>query len=189
MHVIVLPLMGYVLVYPLWMLVPTLMFLMAPVLNDMLFHSRPMSARKLGRYLAHTVLLYGSMFFVSLKSSVKSAVGGSVFLVTPKDDARVSFGQALRANRGELLFGVGLGFAAVALTGSLLPVLLLVVPALASAYLSVLHNKSSAEPTDGPDANERRPPPPAANPQPVAEGLPGRPPASASLGEPAAQAG
>jgi cellulose synthase/poly-beta-1,6-N-acetylglucosamine synthase-like glycosyltransferase len=143
LHLVVLPLAGYRLLYPLWMLVPTAAFLLAPMLNDIIFHARRPD-RRLGRYLIHSMLLFGSMFFVSLRSSLKSAFGRSIFLVTPKEEQRVSIWAALKASRGELCFGVGLAFVAVAFTGSILPVVLIVVPALSSAYLTVLHQARPA---------------------------------------------
>lgn len=142
-HVVVLPVMGYSILLPAWLLLPTAAFLITPMLNDVVFHARPMRRGQLLRYLGHSMLLYGSMFFVTLRSAFKSAFGGSVFLITPKEQTEVSFRSALAANRGEIVFGLGLGLLAIALTGSLLPVLLLVVPALASVYLGTMHNRSS----------------------------------------------
>jgi cellulose synthase/poly-beta-1,6-N-acetylglucosamine synthase-like glycosyltransferase len=139
-HVVLLPALGYRVEYPLWMLVPTVAFLIAPMLNDIVFLSRRMSARELLSYLGHSMVLYGSMFFVSLRSSITSAFGGSVFLVTPKEAERTSWRQALRANRGEIAFGLTLGAVSVALTGSVLPVLLIILPALLCWFLAVKHN-------------------------------------------------
>lgn len=143
-HVIVLPILGHQLEYPLWMLAPTVLFLIAPMLNDFIFHFRSMKKRHLARYLIGSALLYGSMFFVSLKASIKSTFGKSVFLVTPKEASRVTCHQALRANLHELLFGVVLAAISLALIGSILPVLLLVVPALSSTFLSRTHNDPKA---------------------------------------------
>jgi hypothetical protein len=71
---------------------------------------------------------------------VTSAFGKSVFVVTPKEDVRVSWRQAISANRQELLFGALLLTVSVVLTGSPLPVLLIAVPALLCGYLAVKHN-------------------------------------------------
>jgi cellulose synthase/poly-beta-1,6-N-acetylglucosamine synthase-like glycosyltransferase len=149
-HVVALPVLGYTLQYPLVLLIPTVVFLFAPMLNDVLFYWGKIPAKKLLRYLGYTMLLYGSMFYTSLRSSLKSAFGGSTFLVTPKDDQEVSLSEALRANAGEMLFGVGLGLVATALTGSVLPVVLLVVPALSSVYLTVMHHSTDDKQLDRP---------------------------------------
>lgn len=140
LHVIALPLLGYEIVFPLWMLVPTAVFLLAPMLNDIVFHWRSMPKRRLLWYTLHTVLLYGSMLFISIRSSLTSAFGKSVFLVTPKEDQRVSVRQALVANRAETVFGLALIAVSAVLVGSVLPVLLIAVPAVFGTYLAVKHN-------------------------------------------------
>jgi cellulose synthase/poly-beta-1,6-N-acetylglucosamine synthase-like glycosyltransferase len=139
-HVIVLPLLGQRIEYPLWMLAPTLAFLLAPMLNDIIFHWRRMPRLRLAWYLLHTVLLYGSMLYISFRASVTSAFGKSVFVVTPKEDTRTSWRQALVANRHEIAFGTLLLATSVLLTGSPLPVLLIAVPAICCSYLAVKHN-------------------------------------------------
>jgi cellulose synthase/poly-beta-1,6-N-acetylglucosamine synthase-like glycosyltransferase len=142
-HVMVLPALGYTVTYPLWMLFPTVAFLLAPLLNDIIFHLPRMSKRMLLSYLAHSVVLYGSMFFVSLRSSLTSAFGKSVFLVTPKEASRVSVRDAFRSTRGEIAFGVVLASISYFLTHSVLPVALIVVPALLCIFLARKHNEDS----------------------------------------------
>ena len=142
-HVVALPAMGYPVTYPVWMLFPTIAFLVAPLLNDIIFHFRRMPKRSLLSYLLHSVVLYGSMFFVSLRSSVTSAFGKSVFLVTPKNSGRVGVREALRATRGEIAFGVVLAAISFSLTSSVLPVALIVLPALFCVFLARKHNEDS----------------------------------------------
>lgn len=148
-NVIALPLMGYDIHYPKWLLIPTVIFLLAPMLNDIIFYRRSIHPLKLAWYLTHTFLLYGSMFFVSLKSSLTSCFGKSTFLVTPKDDKHTSFREALSANRGELFFAVVMLLIPIAIVHSPLPTLLIVIPAVTSVYLSLLAN-SSKKPTPRP---------------------------------------
>nr|WP_277349757.1 glycosyltransferase family 2 protein [Planosporangium thailandense] len=143
-HVVILPALHYSVIYPLWMLAPTVAFLLAPMLNDAIFHFRRMRKTALLSYLAHTILLYGSMYFISLRSSISSAFGKSTFIVTPKEDHRTSLREALRINRGEMVFGVGLAATALALTDSVLPVLLLAVPSVFCFYLALMHNATPA---------------------------------------------
>jgi cellulose synthase/poly-beta-1,6-N-acetylglucosamine synthase-like glycosyltransferase len=144
-HVIVLPILGYHIEYPLWMLAPTVAFLVAPMLNDVIFHFRRMSPLRLLWYLMHTILLYGSMLFISFRASVTSAFGKSVFVVTPKEATRTTLRQALVANRAEITFGVLLLGISVFLTGSALPVALIVVPALFCSYLALKHNGTAEQ--------------------------------------------
>lgn len=144
-HVVVLPLLGHRIDYPLWMLAPTALFLLAPMLNDVIFHFRAMPKLRLAWYLLHTILLYGSMLFISFRASVTSAFGKSVFVVTPKEDQRITLRQALVANRAEITFGVLLIAVSILLTGSVLPVLLIAVPAIFCFYLALKHNKATPE--------------------------------------------
>jgi hypothetical protein len=46
-------------------------------------------------YLVHTMLLVGSMFYVSLGSSMKSALGKSIFPVLLKTGVQVTFADAV----------------------------------------------------------------------------------------------
>lgn len=155
-HVVVLPMLGYRVDYPLWMLAPTVLFLLAPMLNDVIFHFRRMPKLRLASYLLHTILLYGSMLFISFRASVTSAFGKSVFVVTPKEDQRITLRQALVANRAEIIFGVVLTAVSIYLTGSPLPVLLIAVPAILCSYLALKHN--TAVPVEEPADREVREP-------------------------------
>jgi cellulose synthase/poly-beta-1,6-N-acetylglucosamine synthase-like glycosyltransferase len=141
-HVIVLPLIGRRIDFPLWMLVPTAAFLVAPMLNDLIYHWSRTPKLRLLWYTMHTVLLYGSMLFISIRASATSAFGRSVFLVTPKEDQHTTVRQALVANRNEILFGLTLVVISVVLVGSVLPVLFIAVPALLGTYLAVKHNQA-----------------------------------------------
>jgi cellulose synthase/poly-beta-1,6-N-acetylglucosamine synthase-like glycosyltransferase len=139
-NVILLPLVHYQLAYPVWLLIPTLVFLLAPMLNDIIYYGAKMNPFRLFWYLLHTFMLYGSMFFISLKSSLKSLFGKSTFLVTPKEQESVTFFQSLRANKGELAFAVCLTAISMTLDKSILPVLMLVTPGVMSVYLALIAN-------------------------------------------------
>jgi cellulose synthase/poly-beta-1,6-N-acetylglucosamine synthase-like glycosyltransferase len=140
-NVIALPLLHFKIEYPVWLLVPTGIFLVAPMLNDILFYARKKHPLHLLWYLMHSLLLYGSMFFISLKSSIKSTFGRSIFLVTPKDANNVSFWEALKANRGELLFAVALCGISYICDKSPLPTILIVIPSVFTVYLSMMANQ------------------------------------------------
>jgi len=144
-NVVFLPLMQYEIKYPFWLLIPTGLFLLAPMLNDIFYYARKMHPLKLLSYLLHTMLLYGSMFFVSLRSSLKSLFGKSVFLVTPKDQQQISLREAFIANRGELLFGIALLVVSVICDKTPLPTLLIVVPGMLSVYLSLIANRTESD--------------------------------------------
>lgn len=143
-NVILLPLIDFEVVYPVWLLIPTVVFLIAPMLNDIVFYRRKINPFRLVWYLGHSLLLYGSMFFISLKSSLKAVFGKSVFLVTPKAHTRLSWWQAMLANRGEIGFATVLLGVSLGVNQSPLPVLLIVLPSLASIYLALLANRQPA---------------------------------------------
>lgn len=141
-NVILLPVLDYSIVYPVWLLLPTLMFLLAPMLNDIIFYGRKIHIGRLVWYLGHTILLYGSMLFTSLRASLKSAFGKSIFLVTPKDHTRLSHGEALRANIGEIGFGAAVLAIAYVFNHTIFSTLIIAIPALLSVYLAMMANAS-----------------------------------------------
>jgi cellulose synthase/poly-beta-1,6-N-acetylglucosamine synthase-like glycosyltransferase len=139
-NVILLPTLGYHIVYPVWMLVPTVAFLVAPMLNDIIFYSKKIRRRDLLWYLSHSMLLYGSMLFTSLRASLKSAFGKSIFLVTPKDHNHLSLREAITSNKGEIYFGISVLIIAMIFSHSPLPTLLVAIPGLLSVYLARMAN-------------------------------------------------
>ncbi|HEY8992576.1 MAG TPA: glycosyltransferase family 2 protein [Candidatus Microsaccharimonas sp.] len=140
-NVIFLPVLHYTTSYPVWLLIPTLLFLIAPMLNDVLYYARTIRPHKLLWYLAHTVLLYGSMLYTSLYSSITSTFGKAVFLVTPKEHTRLSKMDAFISSRGELLFGAGVLGVAYTFNHTVLSTIVIAVPALFSVYLALMANK------------------------------------------------
>jgi len=139
-NVIALPALHYNVTYPAWLLIPTLLFLFAPMLNDIIFYGRKVHPLRLVWYLFHTVLLYGSMLFTSLRASVKSAFGKSIFLVTPKDHNYLTKREALRANKGELFFGIAVLVIAFVFNHTILSTLIIAIPGLFSVYLALMAN-------------------------------------------------
>jgi membrane glycosyltransferase len=140
-NVILLPALSYKIVYPLWLLIPTLLFLIAPMLNDVFYHGRSIRPHHLIWYLLHTVLLYGSMLFTSLRASIKSTFGKSIFIVTPKEHDRLSKWDAVWANKGELFFGIGVLVVAFIFNNTILSTVIIAIPGLFSIYLSLMANR------------------------------------------------
>jgi cellulose synthase/poly-beta-1,6-N-acetylglucosamine synthase-like glycosyltransferase len=141
-NAIVFPLAGFRYHYPPWMLIPTTLFLIAPLLNDVLTYIKQPKAKLLS-YLLHSIVLFGSMYFVSLHASIKSALGKSVFHVTPKTAGRGGLRVALRQNMREIIFAVMLSAVVAWAAGSVLPVVLLVIPIAFSVYLAVMNTGDS----------------------------------------------
>jgi cellulose synthase/poly-beta-1,6-N-acetylglucosamine synthase-like glycosyltransferase len=139
-NVVLLPVLDYKIVYPVWLLIPTLMFLLAPMLNDVIFYGGKVRPHRLVWYLLHTILLYGSMLFTSLRASIKSTFGKSIFVVTPKDHDHLTRGEALKANKGELLFGISVLVIAFAFNHTIASTVIIAIPGLFSIYLSLMAN-------------------------------------------------
>ncbi len=140
-NIIVFPLYDFSANYPLTLYVPTVAFLLAPMLNDIIYYHRKMKSWRLLAYCLFVLSLYGSMFFISLRASFLSLFGKSVFLVTPKSVETISSWQAVKANVGELAFAFVLSALSIGLNQSLFPVLLLVIPALHSIPLTLMSNE------------------------------------------------
>ncbi len=140
-NVILLPAVHYHLIYPLWMLIPTIIFLISPMLNDMIYYFKEMRFKHLCWYLLHTLLLFGSMFFISLQSSLKSLVGGSTFIVTPKTNQLVNWRFAFKANMRELIFAFIILAISTIMDGNPLPVIMIALPSIFSVYLARLANE------------------------------------------------
>lgn len=142
-NAIVFPLIHFRYHYPMWMLVPTLVFLIAPMLNDILTWVRA-PKRQLSSYLAHSVALFGSVYFVSLFASVRSMFAGSYFHVTPKTARAASLKAAVRQNWADLTAMVVVAVVITLTSGSVLPVILLLIPVTFGIYLSVMNAGDAA---------------------------------------------
>ena len=140
-NVILLPVLSYKLTYPAWMLIPTVAFLIAPMLNDIIYYGRKINPFKLTWYLLHTILLYGSMLYTSLRASIKSTFGKSIFVVTPKEHDQLSRRAALWANKGEIAFGVGVLAIAYIFNKNVFSTIIIAIPALFSVYLALMANR------------------------------------------------
>ena len=141
MNLIIFPLLNYTLEYPAWLLIPTFIFLLAPMANDIIFYIRKINFFKLVFYLFTSFMLFGSMFYVSLVSSFKSIFGKkAVFLVTPKDSRKITFFEALKLNYKEIIFSIVLISISLFTSGHILPVLLIVIPSLFSPILTMYSN-------------------------------------------------
>ena len=86
------------------------------------------------------------MYFVSLQGSIKSAVGRSIFHVTPKSTSgRDGLWPSLQQNMGESICANVLASTVAATSGSLLTVLLLVLPVVCSVYLTVINSRPASQ--------------------------------------------
>jgi cellulose synthase/poly-beta-1,6-N-acetylglucosamine synthase-like glycosyltransferase len=149
-NVILLPLLHSPIRYPLWLLIPTGAFLIAPMLNDIVTYAGKQKTHILLLYLFYTLLLYGSMFYVSCKSSVVSLFGKAVFLVTPKANEHMTLTKSFQANRGEILFALVLCLICYLINRTIMPVILIAIPSLMSVYFTMLSNRLERLPIELP---------------------------------------
>lgn len=148
-NICILPLLHYSLHYPVWLIIPTIVFFIAPMANDFItytFTSKKLPLKHVLWYMFCTFLLYGSMFWVSLKASFLGMLPKTKakFLVTPKDTHHIKFAEAVRYNKDELVFALVLIDISILCTGSIMPVLLIAMPSLLCVWLTMLSNLSGS---------------------------------------------
>lgn len=139
-NIIILPLMGVKVgtMYPLWMTIPTVLFFVAPMLNDIFFWMGRLNIFRLIFYCAAVVVLYGSMFFITFRSSFLGLFGRKArFIVTPKRSRKTGFWAACRLQYGEIVFSTLLIAAAALCAGDIWQGVGAVILIALSGYLSV----------------------------------------------------
>lgn len=142
LNLIVFPLLGYSLGYSPLLLIPTVVFLIAPMVNDIIYYSKQkIGALFLLAYSLLTFVLYGSMFYISLETSFKSILGKKAYFhVTPKTSKSITLKEAFKVNLKEFIFGVILTLIAILLTKNFYAVILLVIPVVLALILILMSN-------------------------------------------------
>lgn len=143
-NVIALPLLNINLaeIYPWWMIIPTVVFFAAPMLNDVFFWTFRLNFFRLIFYFVCVFILYGSMFFTTFASSLLGLFGKKAkFIVTPKSSEKTSFWGAIALQYKEIVFSTVLIAIAVACSyvgsGSIYQGLFAVILMSVTGYLSV----------------------------------------------------
>lgn len=135
-NLVVLPILGYSAGYPLWLMTPTTIYLLSPMINDMIFLLGKAGPYRYFQYLFACFLLEGSLYWLSLYGATKSLLGIKArFIVTPKDQKKYSFREIIAGNYQEILFSIFLSLVSLIFTKSILPVILIVGPSLSGIYL------------------------------------------------------
>lgn len=133
-------------VYKLWMMVPTVIFFLSPMLNDFIFWAFRLNPVRSIAYFIGVVVLYGSMLTTSLVSAVLGMFGKKAkFIVTPKRSGKTCLSQALKAQVSELLFSSVLLAVSLLFVKSVFPVLLIIVTGYCSLFLAFLSNRTYNE--------------------------------------------
>ncbi|MBS7577966.1 MULTISPECIES: glycosyltransferase family 2 protein [unclassified Enterococcus] len=144
MNLIIFPLLKFSPHYELWILIPTILVFLAPTLNDIIYFLRVKSIYRFITYWLSSLLLYGSLFFLSLTTYLKSMLGVKArFIVTPKSSKALNLFDAIFLSKGELFYGAVLTLISLIFTHSILPVILIIIPAFSSPLLFLLHKKEN----------------------------------------------
>lgn len=103
-----------------FMLLPVLVCYNSQTLVDSVFHSKNgMKFLDLLIYEVESIVLYGSLYFVTVKSTVRALMNKPAkFNVTPKVHEHVTFLQALKNHYQGILFSVFTIIACIAVSGS-----------------------------------------------------------------------
>lgn len=129
------PLLGINLgaVYKLWMIVPTIIFFFSPMLNDIITWTTRLNPLRNIAYFFSVIVLYGSMLTTSLISALLGMCGKKAkFIVTPKTTSKITFWQAVKFQKNEIIFS------SILLTvGLIMHNVLSVVLIIATGYLSL----------------------------------------------------
>lgn len=148
-NLILLPVLGVSAGYPLWLMTPTIIFLYAPTINDMVYLLGRYPILKSLGYLFSAFLLYGSLYWISFYGATKAWIGiKPKFIVTPKENQQYSLLETIKGNIQEIIFSFGLVILSVWFTKSLLPIILIVLPSLSGIYLTSLCKKSDKNKND-----------------------------------------
>lgn len=140
MNLMLMPALGYSAAYPIWLMVPTTIYLLSPMLNDIIYLHDKMPFHKYIQYLISSFFLYGSLYWLSLYGATKVWMGiKPKFIVTPKEEQAYTFAEIIKGNIQEILFSIFLIITSIYFTQSLLPVILIVIPSLSSIYLTKMY--------------------------------------------------
>ena len=141
------PLLGINLgaVYKLWMIIPTIIFFFSPMLNDFIVWTTKFNPLRNLAYFVGVIILYGSMLTTSLISALLGMCGKKAkFIVTPKTAAKITFWQAVKFQKNEIIFSsilltIGL------VMHNVLSVILIISTGYLSLFLLFLSNKTYNE--------------------------------------------
>lgn len=143
-NIIILPLVGVDIskLYSPYLIIPTLVFFLSPMFNDFFTWIFRLSLIRNLWYSIWVVVLYGSMLLTSLISAFLGIFGKKAkFIVTPKDDVKYGFWDAIKIQWKEILFAIIIAIPTILVWGNPLPVILIVLTSVLSFFLIFFSNK------------------------------------------------
>lgn len=132
-------------VYKLWMIIPTVIFFFSPMLNDFIVWTTKFNPLRNLAYFFGVIVLYGSMLTTSLISALLGMCGKKAkFIVTPKTATKITFWQAVKFQKNEIIFSsllltIGL------IMHNVLSVILIISTGYLSLFLLFLSNRTYNE--------------------------------------------
>ena len=132
-------------VYKLWMIIPTVIFFFSPMLNDFIVWTTKFNPLRNLAYFFGVIVLYGSMLTTSLISALLGMCGKKAkFIVTPKTATKITFWQAVKFQKNEILISsllltIGL------IMHNVLSVILIISTGYLSLFLLFLSNRTYNE--------------------------------------------
>ena len=133
-------------IYPMWMLIPTIIFFFSPTFNDFFTWIFRINIFRFTLYFICTIILYGSMLTISLISAVLGLFGKKArFIVTPKTTEKMTFWNALKFQWKEFVFSTILIVLAIIFTKTILPIILISATGYLSIFLLFFSNKTYDE--------------------------------------------
>lgn len=140
-NMVILPLLHVNLTTSWILLGVTILFLFSPMLNDFVCYLFKINIFKFILYVIFGFGLYGSMLFVSLKSSIMGIFGKKAkFTVTPKVSSKIGLWTIIKSQWQELLFAVILGTVSFFTTHSIWPVFLVILSVFLSLFTIIFSN-------------------------------------------------
>ncbi len=138
---IILPYLQVGYIYSLWMWIPMLWCYFAQTINDAFMQLKlGYPLRKLPMYMVNTMVLYGSMYWTTVKVTFSTIMGHPAkFVVTPKTDANYSWRNVIHYNWPEFVFGLVTSLAAILFSGSYW-ILMTFLPGMFGGYLTLFSN-------------------------------------------------
>lgn len=144
-NLLIMPVLGLnlSLIYRAWMIIPTIVFFFAPMLNDVITWLFRLNIFRFLLYFILVIVLYGSMLTTSLISALLGMFGKKAkFIVTPKKSQKIGLLFALRFQLKEIVFSTLLLVLALLIPHSVMPVILIVTTGYLSIILLFLSNKT-----------------------------------------------
>lgn len=132
-------------VYKLWMIIPTVIFFFSPMLNDFIVWTTKFNPLRNLAYFFGVIVLYGSMLTTSLISALLGMCGKKAkFIVTPKTATKITFWQAVKFQKNEILFS-SLFLTIGLIMHNVLSVILIISTGYLSLFLLFLSNRTYNE--------------------------------------------